>query len=108
MPLYLQILVLIFGFIAFVFLAMLFAGWGVRRVCFKIIAELEEANALKVSRAVRLQDERKNFFRVGTGNLRPRAINFLINEGLLVKTGDGKYYLDKDKLAEMKEKTGRK
>ena len=107
MPLYLQILVLIFGFIAFVFLAMLFSGWGIRRVCFKIIRELEEAGAVKVSKAIRLQDERKNIFRVGTGNLRPKAIGYLINEGLVIKTGDGKYYLDKDKLAEMKEKTGR-
>ncbi len=108
MPVYLQIILLIVAFVVFVFLVMFFAGWGLRRVCFKIIAELEAAGAVKASRAVRLQDERKNFFRVGTGNLRPRAVDLLIKDGLLIKTGENKYYLDRDKLAEMKEKTGRK
>ncbi len=58
-------------------------------------------------KAIKLQDERKNFFRVGTSNLRPKALGVLIAEGLVIKTGDGKYYLDKDKLAEMKSKIGK-
>lgn len=102
MPLYVQILLLITAFIVFVFAVMLAAGWGIRRVCFKIIAELEDEKAFSASRAISLQDERKNFFRVGTGNLRPRAINLLIQDGILVKTGGGKYFLDKDKLADAK------
>jgi len=107
MPLYLQIFLLIVAFIVFVLTAMYMTGLGVRRVCFKIIAELEEAGAVKVSKAIKLQDERKNFFRVGTGNLRPKALNLLISDKLVVKTSDGKYYLDKDKLAEMKSRTGK-
>ena len=107
MPLYLQIFLLIVAFIVFVLTAMYMTGLGVRRVCFKIIAELEEAGAVKVSKAIKLQDERKNFFRVGTGNLRPKALNLLISDKLVIKTSDGKYYLDKDKLAEMKSRTGK-
>jgi hypothetical protein len=53
---------------------------------------------------MKLQDERKNFFRVGTGNLRPKAINLLIQDGIAVKAGNGKYFLDKEKLAEMRSK----
>jgi len=44
---------------------------------------------------------------VGTGNLRPRALNILLADGLVVKVPNGKYYLDKDKLAQMKNKIGK-
>ena len=104
MSIYLQILLLVAAFIVFVFAAMYFAGLGLRRVCFKMIAELEEAGAFKASKAIKLQDERKNFFQVGTGNLRPRALQLLISDKLVVKTPEGKYYLDKEKLAEMRSK----
>jgi hypothetical protein len=104
MPIYLQILLLVAAFIIFVVMAMLVTGWGIRRVCFKIIAELEEARAFSAAKAMKLQDERKNFFRVGTGNLRPKAINLLIQDGIAVKAGNGKYFLDKEKLAEMRSK----
>jgi len=102
MPVYLQILALAAAFVVFVVVAMYVTGLGLRRVCFKIIAELEKEGAPKASRAIRLQDERQNFFRVGTGNLRPKALHLLITDGLVLKTPEGKYYLDKDKLAEMK------
>ena len=104
MSIYLQILLLVAAFIAFVFAAMYFAGLGLRRVCFKMIAEMEEAGAFKASKAIKLKDERKNFFQVGTGNLRPRALQLLISDKLVVKTPEGKYYLDKEKLAEMRTK----
>jgi len=74
----------------------------VRRMCFKIIAEMEEARAFKEAKAIKLQDERKNFFRVGTGNIRPKALNLLIADKIVIKTGSGKYYLDKEKLAQAK------
>ncbi len=107
MPVYAQIILLFVGFLVFVLAAMYLTGWGLRRVCFKIVAELEEAGAYKASRAVRLQDERKNFFRVGTGNLRPRALHLLITDQLIVKTPEGKYYLNREKLAEMKNAAGK-
>jgi hypothetical protein len=105
MPVYLQIPLLIIGFIIFIGFALFAGGWGVRKTCFMIIAEMEEARAFKASKAVQLQDERKNIFRVGTGNIRPKALNLLIADGLVIKTPNGKYYLDKDKLAQMKSKT---
>ncbi|NTW76920.1 MAG: hypothetical protein HGB33_03935 [Syntrophaceae bacterium] len=104
MPIYLQILIFTAAFIIFVLLALYAGGWAVRQTCFRIIAEMEEARAFKASKAVKIQDERKNIFRVGTGNIRPKALNLLITDGLVVKTPDGRYYLDKDKLAQMKSK----
>jgi hypothetical protein len=102
MPVYLQIILLFVAFIVFVVLAMYAGGLGVRRTCFKIIAEMEEACAFSANRAIMLQEERKNFFRVGTGNIRPKALNILIADKIVIKTGSGKYYLDKDKLAQVK------
>jgi len=107
MPFYLQILLLIVAFIVFVVLAIYAGGLGVRRMCFKIIAEMEEARAFSAAKAIKLQEERKNFFRVGTGNIRPKALNILIADKIVVKTGNGKYYLDKDKLAQMKSTIGK-
>ena len=102
MSLPLQIMLLFGAFAVFVLLALYLGGWGIRRVCFKIIAEMEEQRAFNEKRAVKLQDERRNFFLVGTGNLRPRALNILIADGLVVKTGDGRYYLNKEKAAQAK------
>lgn len=77
-------------------------GLAVRKTCLKIIAEMEDARAFKEGRAMEIQDERKNFFRVGTKNIRPRALNLLIADGIVIKTHNGKYYLDKEKLAQAK------
>ena len=107
MPVYLQIPLLIVAFIVFVGLAFYVGGWGVRRMCFKIIAEMEEARAFSPGKAVALQDERKNIFRVGTGNIRPKALNLLIADGLVIKAPNGKYYLDKEQFAQMKKKIAR-
>ena len=104
MPIYAQIILLIFAFVVFVFLAMYLSGLGMRRLCLKIIAEMEEARAFSEKRAIKLQDERRNIFRVGTKNLRPRALNVLLSEGLAIKAPNGKYYLDKEKVAVLKNK----
>jgi hypothetical protein len=102
MPGYLQIILLVVVFIAFVGLILYMGGLAVQKTCLKIISEMEEARAYKEARAVEIQDERKNIFRVGTKNIRPKALNLLIADGLVIKTNNGKYYLDKEKLAQAK------
>ena len=102
MPVYLQVLLLAAVFIAIVIIFLYIGGLAVRRASFQIIAEMEEARAFKEGRAIKIQDERKNFFRVGTKNIRPRALNLLIADGLVIKTNNGKYYLNKEKLARAK------
>ena len=106
MPVYLQIILLVVAFIAFVGIMMYMGGVAVQKTCLKIIAEMEEARAFKEGRAMEIQDERKNFFRVGVKNLRPKALKLLIEDGLVVKTNNGKYYLDKEKLAQAREQLG--
>ena len=107
MPVYLQILLLIVAFIVFFVLAIYVGGLGVRRMCFKIIAEMEDACAFSAAKAIKLQEERKNIFRVGTGNIRPKALHILLADKIVAKTGSGKYYLDKEKLAQAKSTMGK-
>ena len=107
MPVYLQIILLIVVLVAIVILMLYMGGLAVQRTCFKIIAEMEDACAFSAARAIKLQEERKYFFRVGTGNIRPKALNILIADKIVIKTGSGKYYLDKDKLAQAKSSIGK-
>lgn len=107
MPVYLQILLLLVAVVIFFFLLLLIAGWGIRKYCFKIIAEMEEQRAFSPGSAVNLPDTRGNFFKMGMGNYRPKALNVLIADKIVIKTGGGKYYLDKDKLAQAKSTIGK-
>lgn len=102
MTLSLQIIILVVVFIAIVVFFLYMGGLAIQKTCLKIIAEMEEARAFKEGKAVELQDERKNFFRVGVKNIRPKALRLLIDDGLVIKTNNGKYYLDKEKLAQAK------
>jgi hypothetical protein len=105
MPVYLQIILLIIAIIIFYFLLLLIAGWGIRRYCFKIIAEMEEQRAFSAGSAVNLPDTRGNFFKMGLGNYRPKALQILLADKVVVKSGSSKYYLNKDKLANVKAQT---
>jgi hypothetical protein len=105
MPVYLQILLLLVAIIIFYFLLLLIAGWGIRKYCFKIIAEMEEQRAFNAGSAVNLPDTRGNFFKMGLGNYRPKALQILLADKIVVKTGSSKYYLEKDKLANVKAQT---
>jgi hypothetical protein len=107
MPVFMQIILLFIGAVIFFFLLMLIAGWGIRKYCFMIIAEMEEQNAFNASSAVSLPDKRGNFFKMGAANYRPKALNVLLADKIVIKTGDGKYYLNKDKLAAVKAQVGK-
>ena len=102
MPVYLQIILIVLGVIIFYFVALYLTGWKIRGLCFKIIKEMEDQRAFSANKAVSLQSTRGNFFKMGLGNYRPKALEMLIAEKLVVKTNNGKYYLDKDNLAAMK------
>ena len=45
---------------------------------------------------------------MGAKNIRPKALKLLIADGLVIKTNNGKYYLDKEKLAQAKAQLGSK
>ena len=108
MPVYIQIGFLFIGAVIFFFLLTLIAGWGIRRYCFQIIAEMEEQKAFNTGSAVNLPDKRGNFFKMGAANYRPKALNVLLADKIVIKTGEGKYYLNKEKLTAVKAQAGKK
>jgi hypothetical protein len=99
MPVYLQLILIAIGVIAFFVAAVFVSGLGIRNLCFRIIIHMEEQGAFSAGRAINIQDKRGNFFKRGLGNYRPKAVQMLVADGVIVKTSDGKYYLNKDKLA---------
>jgi len=101
MPLIVEVLLIFFGCALFFLVAAYFSGLGLKRVCMRILRELKDARAFNEKSAVYVQDERRNFFLVGTKNLRPRAIKILMEEGFVIKTPNGKYYLNREKLKEV-------
>lgn len=107
MPVYLQIFLLFVAVIIFFFLLVLIAGWGIRKYCFKIIAEMEAQGAFSPGSAVNLPDTRGNFFKMGIGNYRPKALNVLLADKIVIKSNSGKYYLDKDKLPQVRSAVGK-
>ena len=102
MPIYLQIILIIIAVIVFYFLTLLATGLGIRKLCFTIIWEMEDQGAASASNAVHLTDKRCNFLKIGFGNYRPKALEILITDKIVIKTSSGKYFLNKEKLAEIK------
>ena len=102
MPVYLQLILLFIGGVVFYVLLLYVTGLGIRKYCLRIIAEMEDQKAFSASSALNLQEERGNFFRLGLANYRPKALNVLVVDKIVVKTSNGKYYLNKEKLADIK------
>lgn len=83
-------------------LTMLGRNWWTRRICLTIIKELEEKGAYNERSAVTLPYDKTNIFQVGYRDYRPKALESLILSNLVIRTSNGQYYLDKDKLWAMK------
>ena len=77
--------------------------WGValrvRRACRWVIKDLETKQAFDVESAVVLPYAKKEFFRMGLKDFRPKAVESLAAAGILAPTVDGKWYLVKRGLS---------
>jgi hypothetical protein len=82
-----------------VFLAAVFAltrvgiAWKLRRAAGSIIKELESKGAVDVITAADLPYSKPNLLRIGMRDYHYKALEYLVNEGAIGKTGGGKYYL---------------
>ena len=77
--------------------------WGValrvRRACKWVVRDLEMKQAFDVESAVALPYAKKEFFRMGLKDFRPKAVESLAAVGILAHTVDGKWYLLKRGLS---------
>lgn len=104
MPESAQIIIGIFAIVIVYLLAMLGTGWWTKQVCLAMMKELEDRGALNAATAVELPYDKINYFKVGYRDYRPKALEMLILSEVVCKTFDGRYYVNKEKAAEMKNK----
>lgn len=77
------------------FLSRKFQVWRIKRTYIYIINDLKKKDALDTSSSVELPYARKKFFRFGTKDFRPKAVEYLVLGNIVGKTENGKYYLKK-------------
>jgi hypothetical protein len=68
-------------------------GWQVKRATGRIIGDLQTQEALDPITAVDLPYVKENPLRMGMRNYYAKAMEFMVAEGVVGKTGSGKYYL---------------
>lgn len=86
-------------FLGFLFLIAVFllTRWlmvlKMRTACNSIVKELKHRGAVSADTAMALPYDRSQPFKIGMRDYRPRAVEALVQSGILIKTEGGKYYL---------------
>ncbi|MFZ0447692.1 MAG: hypothetical protein WAL98_00490 [Desulfatiglandaceae bacterium] len=88
-----QIILAIFFLVGVYILTRYGITWRIRRASLFIIRDLEKRKALDPESAVELPYGKKELFKVGIRDYKPRALESLIHDGVLGKTENGMYYL---------------
>ena len=91
-----QIFIVICILFVFVILARKFNAWKIQRAYFGIVKDIKAKRAFDSETAVNLTYARSPIFRVGLRDLRPIALEHMVQDNIVGVTDDGKYYL-KDK-----------
>jgi hypothetical protein len=69
--------------------------WRIKRACAFTVKDLERRNAFDEKSAVQLHYAKSNPFRIGMRDFRPKAVDYLVGNGVVGITSEGKYYLKK-------------
>jgi hypothetical protein len=80
-----------------VFLVRKLNAWRIKRTYFSIVRDIKAKKAFDTETAVELAYARRPAFNVGLRDLRPIALEHLIQDNTVGITDDGRYYL-KDKM----------
>lgn len=67
--------------------------WRIRRTSRAIIKDLERRGALDPASSAELPYAKTHFFRIGLRDYRPKALEYLVQGGIVAKTENGRYYL---------------
>jgi len=102
MPESVQIVISVVIILIVYILTLIGTGWWTRRVCLRIIKELEAKGAINATTAVSLPYDKSSLFKFGYRDYRPKALESLVMGEVVCRTFKGQYYLNKEKLAEGK------
>jgi hypothetical protein len=67
--------------------------WRIKRACAFTVNDLERRNAFDEKSAVELHYAKSHPFRIGMRDFRPKAVEYLLSQGVIGITSEGKYYL---------------
>ncbi len=67
--------------------------WRMQRAYKAVLSDLEKKKAFDPASAITLPYARPGFFRMGTRDYRPKAVEYLIQTGVAGMTENGEYYL---------------
>jgi hypothetical protein len=82
------------GFLIAVFiLTRVGIAWKMARTSHLIIKDLEARGATDMLTAEHLPYAKQSVLRIGMRDYHSKALEYLINDGVVAKTGEGKYYL---------------
>lgn len=93
---YTQLFIAVSILFVVVMLTRKFHAWKIKRAYFIIVKDFKAKKAFDSQTAVDLSYARSPMFRVGLRDLRPLALEHLVQDNIVGVTDDGKYYL-KDK-----------
>lgn len=93
---YIQMFIVICILFLVVMLTRRFHAWKLKRAYFSIVKDIKAKKAFDPKTAVDLPYARRPMFRVGLRDLRPLALEHLLQDDIVAVTDDGEYYL-KDK-----------
>ena len=65
----------------------------IKGACSAVIKDLERRNAFDEASAVELPYAKKNYFHIGLRDFRPKAVQSLLEGGVVGRTESGKFYL---------------
>jgi hypothetical protein len=69
--------------------------WRVRRAALYVMKDLQNRGAIDPASATPLPYAKRELFRIGIRDFRPKALQSLIQEEIVGITEDGRYYLKK-------------
>lgn len=67
--------------------------WQLKRASGLIIKDLEAREALDPLSAIDLPYAKPDYLRIGMRDYRHKALEYMVNDGVVAKTESGKYYL---------------
>jgi hypothetical protein len=97
MPESTQIILGMLALLIVLILAMLGTGWWTKKICLAIMRELETKGAVNEAKAVALQYDKSEYFKIGYRDYRPKALEMLVISEAVCRTEDGRYYLNQEK-----------
>ncbi len=65
----------------------------IKGACKDVVKDLERRNALDQASAVELPYAKSSYFHIGLRDFRPKAVQSLLEGGIIGRTADGKFYL---------------